>query len=306
MKNKRRKKKDFPRLRTDSFKEWEWKLFEKFAPCIAFDNNEMLFPIKVGCSIIYRKTHPPNLIQFYKRRHPRVKLFKFLENVILTFIYGRPPIFYKLIRDRFQPVLPTTRHGFSVKRAAMILEYGFYYDADIQHIYELEHVWVYLDEHAKIMSVKATQHGKITTIYETPKSIKYHNNHPLLYASPGKHALYKSPNKMNRRILSSVNQKGADRVLDVHFFDEKMWKKIVPYYPGKGKIRLYFLENFTNLPTFRYKRFLIPKRPQLIPWDILEALVPDRVIAFLQKIQAYFDMDILKEEESKVIDVPST
>jgi hypothetical protein len=276
------------RLKTDNFTEKEWQLFTKFSPCIAFDDREPLFPIKIGCSIIYKKTHPPNFIEFFERRPFRYKIFKFLECFFLTFIYGRPPIIYKLIRDRFQPVLMTTRNGSRMKRAAKILEYAVLYDADIQHIYDLEHVWVYLDQKNEPISIKATRHGTIVTQYETPDKIRYQKGHPVLFASPGKHAYYTSPNQLSRNILSNVNQSGADRVYPIQWFDEEMWRKILPYYPGNVQIKLYFLENLTYKPSFRYRKYMIPNRKLMTSWDNLKAEVPVFLIKFLKKIQDYF------------------
>ena len=39
------------------------------------------------------------------------------------------------------------------------IEYAIWWDWDIQHLYELEHVWVYLDADENLLKVEASAHG---------------------------------------------------------------------------------------------------------------------------------------------------
>src|SRR5689334_11010671 len=41
-------------------------------------------------------------------------------------------------------------------RAALAIEYAIWWDWDIQHLYELEHIWVYLDAGEQIVAVDAS------------------------------------------------------------------------------------------------------------------------------------------------------
>ncbi len=40
-----------------------------------------------------------------------------------------------------------------------VIEYAIWYDWDIQHLYDLEHVWVHLDAEGAVVTVKASRHG---------------------------------------------------------------------------------------------------------------------------------------------------
>ena len=59
----------------------------------------------------------------------------------------------------------TIRNGIHVTRAGRVLEYALYYYADIQHVYELEHCWMYLNAREELIGVKATRHGVFMTLF---------------------------------------------------------------------------------------------------------------------------------------------
>ncbi|HLP66922.1 MAG TPA: HAD family hydrolase, partial [Rhizobium sp.] len=43
--------------------------------------------------------------------------------------------------------------------ADCVVEYAIWYDWDIQHLYDLEHVWVHLDAAGRVVKVEASRHG---------------------------------------------------------------------------------------------------------------------------------------------------
>lgn len=274
-------------LKTDNFTATEWKLIERCAPCLVFDSNEIFYPKRIGVSLIRDTTFPPSLIR-YMQESPRYIRFLYLVQFFgLTFVYGTPPWIYEIVRDRFQPVLMTFRHGWTRNRAALVIEYAIYYDSDIQHIYDLEHVWIYLDHHYQIIGVKASRHGMFVTQYETVKEIKTKNGHPILYIDPGKHAHHVTPKTMRKKILYACNtqQLSAQGMYPVHFFTPAIWQQFKDVYPGKAKIIQYYKENFAHPPSFHFKKYLIPERPLLVGWKALENEIPQRVYQFLKRIK---------------------
>ena len=274
--------------KTTDFSQKDWDLLEKYSPCLVFEEKEVLFPIHVGVSIIYQKTHPPCLIGYYERMPSRFQLYKVIENIFLVIFYGKPPYVYEWIRDRFQRIHMRIRDGLHTHRAAKILEYAVYYDADIQHVYDLEHVWVYLDAENNPIGVKATRHGMFVTQYASPSKIKYRGTHPILYVSPGKHAYYTSPSQLNRNILTFVNGNagvGIGGVLStIPMFPAEFWQEIQKVYPGKKKIVEVFRERYAHRPSFHYRKFRILNRNTMIPWDELNALIPARLLDFLKDL----------------------
>ena len=51
------------------------------------------------------------------------------------------------------------RIDFDLPGLAAVVEYGIWWDWDIQHLYELEAAWVYLDGHGDVLRVDASWHG---------------------------------------------------------------------------------------------------------------------------------------------------
>ena len=44
--------------------------------------------------------------------------------------------------------------------AAFVIEYAYYWDYDIQHMYDLEHIWVTVSVDGQVMDAEGSFHGK--------------------------------------------------------------------------------------------------------------------------------------------------
>jgi putative hydrolase of the HAD superfamily len=66
----------------------------------------------------------------------------------------------------------------------IVLEYAIWWDGDIQHFYELEHVWVFLDAAGKPVHAAASAHGHLKDMGEA----EWRDERIVLYCEPGKHA----------------------------------------------------------------------------------------------------------------------
>ncbi len=279
-------------IRKRNFTEKEWDLIENYSPCLIFDDREQFYPLNVGASILLKTQHPPSLKRFYKE-NPFHYFLKKLEVIVLNFLYGRPPVIYKLIRRWFLPISTAYYSGFRVKRAHKIIEYAVFYLSDISHIYDLEHVWVYLDGKDKPILVKGTQHGMVVHLYDSPEKMKFKGTHPLLIVSPGKHAHYTNRNQLHREILKRVNQNpGTGGLYPIQFFTPKTWEKLRKVYPGKRKIHHYYQKNYAITPSFRFSKYLIPRRKnhkkygRIVPWCHLEREIPEIIHNYLEKIKS--------------------
>lgn len=102
--------------------------------------------------------------------------------------------------DAHEPFLPSIA-GFTVFRqsaaspsfpryvvvddsAALAIEYALWWDWDIQHLYELEHVWVFVDRDGSVVGVESSQHGAATRA-----RFEREDKRGVLFAEPGKHAM---------------------------------------------------------------------------------------------------------------------
>ena len=77
-------------------------------------------------------------------------------------------------------------------RAAAVVEYALWYDWDIQHLYELEHAWAYLDAEGELVHAEGSWHGEPVPLVRDGRP-SAEGRRPLAYAQPGKHALSADP-----------------------------------------------------------------------------------------------------------------
>lgn len=82
---------------------------------------------------------------------------------------------------------------------ARVVEYAIWWDWDIQHLYELEHVWLKLDAADRIVAVSASAHGELFDMLRPDGSLPMEDGRVTLYAEPGKHAFHATPESIRAR-----------------------------------------------------------------------------------------------------------
>lgn len=71
---------------------------------------------------------------------------------------------------------------------AKVVEYAIWWDWDIQHLYELEHIWLKLDAHDQVVAVDASAHGGIFPMVGGDGVLPLEEGRVTLFSAPGKHA----------------------------------------------------------------------------------------------------------------------
>ena len=123
--------------------------------------------------------------------------------------------------DKLEPFLPVTV-GYTVFTAAgesasfgrtvglpegatTAVEYAVWWDWDIQHLYELEHLWVYLDANENLVSGEGSFHGGFRALETKDKQIPSEQGRLVAYAEPGKHAFAGRATQLGgRRLITEV------------------------------------------------------------------------------------------------------
>ncbi|MHA1820009.1 MAG: hypothetical protein ACTSU2_08155 [Promethearchaeota archaeon] len=303
------RRKIYDGLKTSNFTKSEWELIFKYRPYLFYDSKEPFFPIAVGASIYYKPRFFPSKIEFfkgwddvgkyflnvdeygkflgYRASRKLVRFREFVQFIFLTLFYQRNFKLIHLWANRFGPLRMTIFDGKrTFHRAAKVIEYAFYYHADIGHIYELEHVWAYLDKENNLIGIKGSRHGMPTVEYANPDDIKYYKGHPYLFASPGKHANYTSPREMHRRVLiRECTERTAKGVMkDIPFFTKEDWYRIMKVYPDPNYLAETFRKKYAFTPSFKFNRYCFPGKEDLIPWDELRQRIPMYIAEFLKML----------------------
>lgn len=71
---------------------------------------------------------------------------------------------------------------------AKVIEYAIWWDWDIQHLYELEHIWLKLDADDQVIAVEASAHGGIFPMVLADGALPLEEGRVTLFSAPGKHA----------------------------------------------------------------------------------------------------------------------
>ncbi len=161
-----------------------------------------------------------------------------------------------------------------------VIEYAIWYDWDIQHMYDLEHVWVYLNADGRVAHVEASRHGKRLSMGLESGQCRLQNDRPVLYSEPGKHAHWGNCDTMRqegRRYIAVMCKElaGFWGVHEGNFFCES--GRIQPTAFDHRLVRLKLKADAFE-PSFEFTRSGDDGAgTALVPWDFLERWIPARV-----------------------------
>lgn len=185
----------------------------------------------------------------------------------------------------------SSRLTFIVAPGETVIEYAFYYDFDIQHLYDLEHVFLKLDPEGGVSGVLGSFHGKfLNNLLEG--ETEFEGTHVVLYVQPGKHAFMPAPHYFRLfpdRDKCCREYAGQDGLLVAPMFEGRLST-------DEAFDRLaerYIRENYAFVPTWE---FVPGAEDKLMPWEELDGLIVRRITEWKQLIAAEL-RDRLKEEK---------
>lgn len=166
---------------------------------------------------------------------------------------------------------------------ALCIEYAVFFDYDIQHLYDLEHIWVYLDSDEGVVDCEASFHGMYMNVWNTGIDLLRGTETVHLYSQPGKHAMMPHPK------LFGLHWEEAECCMETAGKDGILNPGILEGYPAFDetdckKAEQYIKEHYG----FRPARNYVPmekKEGILIPWEELKEAIPRRIARELDKIR---------------------
>lgn len=167
-----------------------------------------------------------------------------------------------------------------------VIEYAIWFDYDIQHLYELEHVWVYVGNDMRVRKVEGSFHGKYLNVedLDTQKPNLVNATHPLVYLQPGKHAVLADA-RLVRLVPewkeSCMEKAGEDGVACHEMFSGKIPKVEDAL---QEKVRQYIKETYSFEPSLVFKPFT-PTRDLFMSWEELKQSIPQRIMTQLEYIK---------------------
>jgi HAD superfamily hydrolase (TIGR01549 family) len=187
---------------------------------------------------------------------------------------------------------PSARHPIALSapgRAGAItaIEYAIWWDWDIGHLYELEHVWVYLGERGQVIGCEASWHGDAQRIPLDGDRLR--GDRVVLYSEPGKHAFAADPSWFAERPLAHARSftralAGADGVLAPAMFGDRIART-----PLADTLARTFLSRRAFDPAWSFAREFAFEPAQLVPWPALARWIPDRVAWWIERLARELD-----------------
>jgi HAD superfamily hydrolase (TIGR01549 family) len=172
--------------------------------------------------------------------------------------------------------------------AALAIEYAIWWDWDIGHLYELEHVWVYLDDQGRVVGCEASWHGGHHSMAQAD-GIAQAGDHVVVYSEPGKHAFAPDPawfaerrHPHHRGITRELA--GAGGVLAPDLFPEKIART-----PLSDTLARSYLAAHAFDPAWDFSRTFTFDPQQLVPWPALRDWIPRRVAWWIERLAREID-----------------
>lgn len=218
-------------------------LAARYGPHIRFDATEPFLPLAVGYTVFRHSGTSPSF-----RQGHRIDLAP----------EGQPP-------------------------ADLAIEYAIWWDWDIGHLYELEHVWVYVDRKGQVVRGEASWHGGIHDMRYAGQ-LELNGDHLALYSEPGKHAFAPTPEWFEKRRQSFKRSEtsalaGCSGVLVTPYLQGKVSR--TPF--SDGLARSYLAQRAFE-PAWDFSRTFEIRADTLVPWPALLEWMPARVNYWLDRL----------------------
>lgn len=162
-------------------------------------------------------------------------------------------------------------------RGAAVIEYAIWFDWDIGHLYDLEHVWVHVDAIGTVLAVEGSRHGRRVEL-----ACPVENGRPVVCLEPGKHAIWPSPEAMTPEFARIAGQCGAFAGIDgVHVDNPFGWRGEISATTLDHRLARLKLKRDAFRPAFTFPAVDAGEAAPLVAWAELAVWIPGRVKALV-------------------------
>lgn len=176
-----------------------------------------------------------------------------------------------------------TLRGSDQPSAKVVIEYAVWWDWDIGHLYELEHIWLYLDADENLVWAEASWHGGFHEML-VEGQLPLEDGRLCVHSEPGKHAfapeaswLYERADQTRRACTRFA---GIGGLLVTRLFTDL----IPPPNPRENRLVWTYLSRHAFEPSFNFSRRVSLGDQLLLPWPQLFGWIPRRMAAWLQEL----------------------
>ncbi len=200
---------------------------------------------------------------------------------------------YTIFRaDGYSPSFPRCIGLTPVGRqpSTLAVEYAIWWDWDITHLYELEHIWTFVGAGGDVVHGEASWHGDFKGLgewQEDGRTQLYDGTHPVAYAQPGKHAF--TANVRTFHIMAShVRERCSVGAGAAGLLVTDIFKDVLTPFKTQDNDALVqaYLEAHAFEPAFEWNKVFEVTVGHLVPWHVLEEWIPRRVEYLLTCLRA--------------------
>ena len=167
----------------------------------------------------------------------------------------------------------------------LVIEYAFYWDFDVQHMYDLEHIWVWVAADGSVTRAEGSFHGKFLTLWEPemPFALAMDATHVHAFCQPGKHAFL--PEGRLFRLAPGwreccMEEAGGPVLVGGPF------EGSCTYTQEEDALSVrHIRENLTFTPTLEFDGGEVIGRELLCPWEELKKWIPGRIAQLLSELK---------------------
>jgi glycerophosphoryl diester phosphodiesterase len=169
--------------------------------------------------------------------------------------------------------------------AAAAIEYAIWWDWDIGHLYELEHVWVFVDQNGDLVRSEASWHGGYNVMIDKTGQIPMKDKRLAVYSEPGKHAFAPYPEFFSERKPGTLLECGRNAGIGgVHV--TPLFKGIIrDRTPLNNRLVHTYLERQSFIPGYDFSKAFDLQESLSVPWDNLRRWIPTRVTWWIEELQ---------------------
>jgi len=167
--------------------------------------------------------------------------------------------------------------------AEFAIEYAIWWDWDIGHLYELEHVWVYVGADGRVVRAEASWHGDHRDMRHEGH-LSLNGDHFVVYSEPGKHAFAPTPDWFRERRREFKRSETSDLAGVGGVLLAKYIEKHVRPAPLKTRLVHTYLAQHAFEPSWDFSVIFPITEEMLVPWEALRDWMPSRVNAILDQL----------------------
>lgn len=182
-----------------------------------------------------------------------------------------------------------------------VIEYAIWWDWDIQHLYELEHLWVWLDEQENVLRFEGSWHGDLRLLGTQAQGLPIQDGRLSVYSEPGKHAFAATPQAfldratVTRQACSQAAGRGG--VLVTPLFEGKIHARTAL----NNRLVQTFCHTQRFDPSYDFSLAFDLRYVPLMAWQQMEQWIPHRVDRVLAELNDHFS--IADQHTLRIVDL---